>query len=107
MMIKFQKSGYWTIVFALKPTNQNIKDMKAQKKLTGGIAVAIIAVLVASQSVNHAEAPGKVKDRFIKTKLTHSFSKEDVELLMKANHWTKQEAIKVLTLSNEAAENAQ
>jgi len=72
--------------------------MKAQKKLTAGVAVAIIAVLVASQSVNQAAVTGKVNYERIKVRSQPSYSKEEAELLMNANHWTKQEAIKVLEL---------
>ena len=79
--------------------------MKAQKKLTAGIAIAIIAVLVASQSVNQAAVSEKVKFELIKTRPRHLYLNEEVEFLMKANHWTRQEAIKVLDLSSNAAEN--
>jgi len=76
--------------------------MKAQKKLTVGVAVAIVAVLVASQSVNPAAVTEKVKYERIKVKPQPSYSNEDVELLMNANHWSRQEAIKVLALSDNA-----
>jgi|GEM_PF-3252629 len=73
--------------------------MKAQKKLTAGVAVAIIAVLVASQSVNQAAVTEKVKYERIRVRPQRSYLNEEVELLMKANHWTKQQAVKVLELS--------
>lgn len=73
--------------------------MKAQKQLTVGIATAIIAVLVASQSVNLA-AREKVKYEQIKKVTPHRlYTEEDVEFLMNANHWTRPEAVKVLDLS--------
>ncbi len=80
--------------------------MKAQKKLTAGIAIAIIAVLVASQSVNQAAVMEKVEYQFNKISLHPSYSNEDVDLLMKANHWTRQEAVKVLELSSSARETS-
>jgi hypothetical protein len=80
--------------------------MKAQKKLTAGIAVAIIAVLVASQSVNQAAVREKVEYQFSKIRPQHFYSNEDVDLLMKANHWTRQEAIKVLELSSHATDTS-
>jgi NACalpha-BTF3-like transcription factor len=76
--------------------------MKAQKKLTVGVAVAIVAVLVASQSVNQAAVTEKVKYEQIKVKPQPSYSNEDVELLMNANHWSRQEALRVLELSENA-----
>ncbi len=78
--------------------------MKAQKQLTAGIAIAIIAVLVASQSVNQAAVTEKVKYEQIKESPQRLYSNEDVEFLMNANHWSRQEAIKVLVLSSNAAE---
>jgi len=74
--------------------------MKAQKQLTVGIATAIIAVLVASQSVNQAAVREKVKYESIK-KVTPDrlYTEQDVEFLMDANHWTREETIKVLDLS--------
>jgi NACalpha-BTF3-like transcription factor len=78
--------------------------MKAQKKLTVGIATAIIAVLVASQSVNQAAVREKVEYHLNKIRTQHSFANEDVELLMKANHWSKEQAIKALDLSVHASE---
>jgi len=75
--------------------------MKAQKKLTVGVAVAIVAVLVASQSVNQAAVTEKVKYEQIKVPQP-SYSNEDVELLMNANHWSRQEALRVLELSENA-----
>ena len=62
--------------------------MKAQKKLTAGIAIVIIAVLVASQSVKHTMFEKMKYDR-IKIKLN-----EDVE---KAKLKKKQEAIRDLS----------
>lgn len=76
--------------------------MKAHKQLTAGIAVAIIAVLVASQSVNQAAGREKIKYEQFKIVTAHRpYSNEEVELLMNANHWTRPEAIKVLELSIE------
>jgi hypothetical protein len=74
--------------------------MKAHKQLTVGIATAIIAVLVASQSVNLAAVREKGKYEQIKKITPHRlYTEEDVEFLMNANHWTRPEAIKVLDLS--------
>ncbi len=75
--------------------------MKAHKQLTVGIAIAIIAVLVASQSVNLAAVREKGKYEQIKKVTPHRFAytEEDVEFLMNANRWTRPEAIKVLDLS--------
>lgn len=74
--------------------------MKAHKQLTAGIAVAIIAVLVASQSVNLAAVREKGKYERIKKITPHRlYTDEDVVFLMDANHWTRAEAIKVLDLS--------
>ena len=66
--------------------------MKAQKKLTAGIAVAIIAVLIAFQSVNRTAVTEKVKDDGIKTR--HIRSHEDEE---KVNDSAKQGAIRDLS----------
>jgi hypothetical protein len=73
--------------------------MKAHKQLTVGIATAIIAVLVASQSVNPTGRE-KVKYEQVKQVNPHRlYSDEEVEFLMNANHWTRAEATKVLELS--------
>jgi len=79
--------------------------MKAQKQLTVGIATAIIAVLVASQSVNQAAVTQRAKQEQVKIK-AQGDSNEDIEFLMNANHWTRQEAIGVLNLSSKATERA-
>ena len=76
--------------------------MKAQKKLTAGVATAIIAVLVASQSVNQAAVNQRVRYEQVKPKAQGS-SNEEIEFLMKDNHWTRQEAIQVLNLSAKAS----
>lgn len=74
--------------------------MKAHKQLTAGIATAIIAVLVASQSVNQAKGRETMKYEQVKKVSPHRlYSNEDVEFLMNANHWTRPEAIRVLDLS--------
>ena len=74
--------------------------MKAPKQLTAGIATAIVAVLVASQSVNLAAVREKVNYEQIKKVIPHRlYTDEEVEFLMNANHWTRPEAIKVLHLS--------
>jgi hypothetical protein len=78
--------------------------MKAQKKLTAGIAIAIIAVLVASQSVNQAAVREKVEYQLNRIRPQHSYTSEEVELLMNSNHWTKEEAIRVLELSSNTAQ---
>jgi hypothetical protein len=76
--------------------------MKADKQLTVGIATAIIAVLVASQSVNPATGGEKVKHEHEKKVTPKRFySDEEVEFLVNANHWTRAEAIKVLDLSTQ------
>ena len=67
--------------------------MKAQKKLAAGIAVAIIAVLIASQSVTPTVVTEKVKHERIKIRRN-----EDVE---KAKLKTKQEAIRDLSTGSE------
>ena len=69
--------------------------MKAQKKLAAGIAVAIITVLVASQSINHTVATEKVKCDRIKIRQNW-----DVE---KAKLKAKQEAIRDLSSGSENA----
>jgi len=67
--------------------------MKAQKKLAAGIAVAIIAVLIASHSVTPTVVTEKVKQERIKIRRN-----EDVE---KAKLKTKQEAIRDLSTGSE------
>ena len=74
--------------------------MKAPKQLTAGIAVAIIAVQVATQSVNLAAVKEKVTFEQIKKSTPHRLSTEEgVDFVMEVNQWTRGEAIKVLGLS--------
>jgi len=80
--------------------------MKAQVKLTLGTVIAIIAVLVASHSVNQAAVTKKIKHEQIKVEPQPFYSNEDVEFLMRANHWTRQEVVRVLDLSLKAADAA-
>lgn len=88
----------------INTTNQTPKDMKAQLKLTAGIAVATIAVLIASQSVNQAATENR-KHKFANHMAAPAYSSEDVQLLMDANHWSKERAVKVLELSAQNATN--
>jgi hypothetical protein len=67
--------------------------MKAQKKLAAGIAVAIIAVLIASQSVSHSLATEKVK--FDRIKIRQNENVEKAKLKM------KQEVIRDLSTGSE------
>jgi hypothetical protein len=75
--------------------------MKAHLKLTVGIAVATITVLVASQSVNQAAVDQKVRvEKVKKVGYQLFYTNDEVELLMRANHWTRQKAIQILELSS-------
>jgi phenylpyruvate tautomerase PptA (4-oxalocrotonate tautomerase family) len=87
-VINFHKNGLLAPHIYIKISNPDNKDMKAQKKLTAGIAMVIVAVLVASKSIKHVMFE-KIKYDRIKIKLN-----EDVE---KAKLKKKQEAIRDLS----------
>lgn len=73
--------------------------MKARMKLALGVAFAAAAVLVASQSVNLGAG---VTDRPQKLEIpTPCYTASEVELLMKANSWSEQEAKTILDLACE------
>ncbi len=67
--------------------------MKARIKLVIGIAFAGAAIMAASHSSNlgtHLFSP---------TSRTQCYSDAEIQLLMKSNHWSKQEAETILRLA--------
>lgn len=79
--------------------------MKKHIILSAGFAIATIAVLVATQSVNHAAPAREVNSIEVKMPKTHRlYTSDDVEYLMKANHWSREQAVQVLGLASRAAE---
>ncbi len=77
--------------------------MKANIKLPAGIAIAMIAVLVAFQSVNPGEERGDYKVKVVRESGPSLYGEEDVGFLMQSNHWTREQARGVLDFASEAA----
>lgn len=75
--------------------------MKAKIKTLLVIAGTAIALVAASQSVNPAAK------RVKKQPNVPCYSEEDVQLLMKANHWNRVYAVEALELSCLASEMVQ
>ena len=70
-----------------------MKGMKAQTKLAIGMVIAIIAVLIASQSSTHTTEAQKMKRDRIKIKRSEDVGKDKLK--------TKQEAIRDLSSGSE------
>ncbi len=78
--------------------------MKARVKLSVIFAIATVAVLAASQSVNQAGAGERfqMKEQEV-VRSVRNYREEDVDFLMQANHWSRQDAIEVLEKAAESA----
>ena len=69
--------------------------MKTRIKLVFGVAFAAAAVMAASQSVDPETRSG-IK---IESENAPCYSNTEVQILMKSNHWSEQEAKTILDLA--------
>jgi hypothetical protein len=79
--------------------------MKTGIKLTLGIVFAAVAIVSATETGPGAgdEITTAINDK--KSQAVRCYSESEVELLMKANHWTKQQATEILDIACSYATN--